>query len=354
LYELVLGPIRTKKPVITEMSVSPLRSGSTPGRKSLEYTPDFSFIQSHDISFAKDEPLRIANPKKAMNIFLDGCGVKNAEIRSSLLDIAGKPQGKPAFLLVAKLFAHIVGKTGALPLHCTHALVYQCSILLNKKFVFKDFLPKKIPVNMAHVNAASTFSRVFTYVKALNIVCGCPIKNMNRLFFMEGKVFHHVCNLLLTGDFSEIRNYDETTFLQVQKWCNTYLNWPEPLARIPEVVEDMNAIESEKVHDVTEEEGEKEEEEVEKDDDNGDDDDDEKGEEKEKEKEKDDDTQDKCIKVADLEKEKDKNVMIRKVIERAKKEPLNGLGQTRVFRIVNFGLETFRVPVTYTNGMAIP
>ena len=57
LYELILGPIRATKPVIQELSISPLLSGSTPGRKPCDHTLDFSFVDRERITFSPDQPL---------------------------------------------------------------------------------------------------------------------------------------------------------------------------------------------------------------------------------------------------------------------------------------------------------
>ena len=57
LYDMVLAPIRDTKPAVIEVSVSPLRSGSTPNRKPFEYTPDFSFVDGHKLQWTPNQPI---------------------------------------------------------------------------------------------------------------------------------------------------------------------------------------------------------------------------------------------------------------------------------------------------------
>ena len=75
LYELILGPIRETKPVITELSISPLLSGSTPERQPCDYALDFSFVDRKRISFRPNEPLRMFVFKFFfISLFSHSCG----------------------------------------------------------------------------------------------------------------------------------------------------------------------------------------------------------------------------------------------------------------------------------------
>ena len=276
------------------------------------------------------------NPSEAMSTFLDACGVTDDDIRTAFMRYAGRPQHGFFVYFVAQLVAHIVAKSHPLPGHCYHAFLLQ-SLIINRKIK----APKNVPVEMVNINAASLFLRVFAYVKALNIVCCCPITSIKRVTFLDGKLFHYLSVLLSKGDLHPIMAIDGRSFNLSLDFVRYHLDCSKEPERFPEEVEecgegtdDTEVTKTSEEYDEEEEEDFKDVYEVPENDDDDDDDDDDSTVIPEEETRKDADNDD-----------------VRRLIERAMKDPSTRAGKSRIFRIIQQDSSSISVPVTYTNGM---
>jgi len=194
---------------------------------------------------------------------------------------------------------------------------------------------------MVNINAASLFLRVFAYVKSLNIACCCPITSIKRVIFLDGRLFHYLSVLLAKGDIDPVIAIDGRSFNLSLDFVRYHLDCNQEPQRVPEVIEDCgdNADESEVT--ATPEECDDEEEDDFKDAyevPEGDDDDD------------DSDDDDAVCELGEDSKDTQTDD-IRKIVERALKEPSDGAGKSRIFRVVQLNSSPVSVPVTYTNGM---
>lgn len=138
-------------------------------------------------------------------------------------------------LACIKLVALIVSRFSVFPKWYFQALLHQNTVSRARKRSVTSFVPLTIP----HINAAVTFLRVFTYVKALNMVCNCPLGGVRYADFLDGQVFHHLCNLYDSGNAAlveEMCSGSMRFYRSNEKWCSRFLKFSFVLPRIPEVV----------------------------------------------------------------------------------------------------------------------
>lgn len=121
------------------------------------------------------------------------------------------------------MVANIVAKYRVLPPYCHKALVYQM-FLTGTKERFRN-----VRLEMAHINAAAAYQRVYSYFKSLNMICCCPIRSLNRSGFFNGKLFHAFCNVLRQGSEGDLLCHFQTAgrlplFEKARRICQTALD----------------------------------------------------------------------------------------------------------------------------------
>ena len=231
IYALLMAPIRHEHPVITELSISPLERGCTPGMQPVQVEPTYEFVEEHGLEVTPEKPIVMfvthklqslrfkvtrmlrntthrMDKAKAAEVLFDACGLeRNKHTCEALMLLRGAATtGNYQLGMIAcvTMVANIVAKYRALPSYCHKALVYQM-FLTGTKERFRN-----VRLEMSHINATAAYQRVYSYFKSLNMACSCPIKVLQRSGFINGKVFHMVCNLFCHGNEKELRDHFQT------------------------------------------------------------------------------------------------------------------------------------------------
>ena len=173
------------------------------------------------------------DPHEATVLLCHACGVHD---HATVKDITENVSRKMCALVCAKLVAMVVSRFCAIPKDYIRALLHQHAVSRMRKRV----VPRFVLITLPHINAATTFLRVFTYIMALNTVCGCPLGDVFFYDFFDGEAFHHLCNLY-DGRNSTVLVEDlcigcMRSYKLNEKWCTRFLKNGFVLPRVPEVV----------------------------------------------------------------------------------------------------------------------
>ena len=182
------------------------------------------------------------NKYEGTSLLCHACGVHDDAIVRDILDDVARGTRALAYV---KLVALVVSRFCVFPQRHFQALLHQLSIGHSRK----QCLPPFVPLTLPHINAATTFLRVFAYVRALNTVCSCPLGSVGSIDFFHGRAFHHLCNLYDSGDTASVQEMFSGSmwfYRNNDRWCTRFLKESFVLPRIPEVafVPDVSALKS--------------------------------------------------------------------------------------------------------------